>query len=180
MDIQTGSKSVIARVGGVFLLAWYMILVVLGGGRHLVRLHKVLSAAIDRTIGPRKKMVVGFMIDQSLDIAGDGIVLLIRKNKPIWQAGALNGVGGKVEAGEAPVDAMTREFYEEAGVHTHPATWRLYSVLQVDNPEKSGKAEIYFYVSFVHKSIPIKQMESEPLEWHAVSDIPHLHTVDNL
>lgn len=43
-------------------------------------------------------------------------VLLIRKNRPAWQAGLLNGVGGKIEAGETPEEAMVREFYEEAGV----------------------------------------------------------------
>lgn len=43
-------------------------------------------------------------------------VLLIRKNRPEWQAGKLNGLGGKVEAGETPLDAMRREFREEAGM----------------------------------------------------------------
>lgn len=43
-------------------------------------------------------------------------VALVRKNRPQWQAGLLNGIGGKVEVGELPLDAMIREFYEEAGV----------------------------------------------------------------
>lgn len=43
-------------------------------------------------------------------------VVLIRKNKPEWQVGKLNGVGGKIERGEEPVDAMRREFLEECGV----------------------------------------------------------------
>lgn len=46
-------------------------------------------------------------------------VLLIRKNRPDWQRGRLNGVGGKIEAGEAPIDAMRREFQEEAGLYVH-------------------------------------------------------------
>jgi 8-oxo-dGTP diphosphatase len=29
-------------------------------------------------------------------------VLLIRKRRPAWQAGRLNGVGGKIEPGETP------------------------------------------------------------------------------
>lgn len=41
-------------------------------------------------------------------------VALIRKNKPEWQAGKLNGIGGKVEAGETTIAAMNREFAEEA------------------------------------------------------------------
>lgn len=43
-------------------------------------------------------------------------VVLIRKNRPVWQAGKLNGVGGKIEPGETPHDAMVREFREEAGL----------------------------------------------------------------
>src|SRR5439155_26466068 len=48
-----------------------------------------------------------------------GRVVLIRKRRPAWQAGKLNGVGGKLEAGETPIDAMRREFREEAAVDVH-------------------------------------------------------------
>ncbi len=40
-------------------------------------------------------------------------VALVRKNKPTWQAGRLNGIGGGIEANERPIDAMTREWFEE-------------------------------------------------------------------
>jgi|SRR5579863_4302276 len=40
-------------------------------------------------------------------------VILIRKSKPAWQAGMLNGIGGKVEYNESIVDAMRREWVEE-------------------------------------------------------------------
>ncbi|HSI37253.1 MAG TPA: NUDIX domain-containing protein, partial [Tepidisphaeraceae bacterium] len=43
-------------------------------------------------------------------------VLLIRKNRPAWQAGKLNGVGGKIEPGETPRQAARREFEEETGL----------------------------------------------------------------
>lgn len=55
--------------------------------------------------------VVGFLFSPKRDA-----VLLIRKNKPEWQRGRLNGVGGKIEEGELPIDAMIREFQEEAGL----------------------------------------------------------------
>jgi len=45
-------------------------------------------------------------------------VLLILKNKPEWQAGLYNGIGGKVESGETALAAQVREFFEEAGVIT--------------------------------------------------------------
>ena len=59
----------------------------------------------------RQKYVVGFMLDPTLSK-----VVLIRKLRPEWQSGLLNGVGGKVEPGEEPLAAMHREFKEEAGV----------------------------------------------------------------
>lgn len=43
-------------------------------------------------------------------------VLLIRKNRPEWQAGLLNGLGGKIEKGEKPLDAAYRELEEESGL----------------------------------------------------------------
>lgn len=56
--------------------------------------------------------VVGFLFDQELQR-----VALILKNKPKWQAGLLNGIGGKIELeDEHPHEAMIREFEEETGV----------------------------------------------------------------
>jgi 8-oxo-dGTP pyrophosphatase MutT (NUDIX family) len=55
----------------------------------------------------------------------DGSVALIRKAKPEWQAGKLNGIGGKIEEFDpSPVHAMTREFMEETGVFLEPHLWR--------------------------------------------------------
>lgn len=56
-----------------------------------------------------RRYVVGFALDE------DGRVALIRKNRPEWQAGLLNGIGGRVEPGEASDAAMRREFREETG-----------------------------------------------------------------
>ena len=51
-------------------------------------------------------------------------VLLIRKNRPEWQAGKLNGIGGKIEPGEMPDEAMAREFREETGLETSKHNWQ--------------------------------------------------------
>ena len=61
-----------------------------------------------------KTYVMGLLIDTETNR-----VALIRKNRPAWQAGRLNAVGGKVEAGEWPIDAMRREFREETGAQVN-------------------------------------------------------------
>lgn len=59
----------------------------------------------------KQKYCVGFLMDPTLSR-----VVLIRKVKPEWQHGLLNGVGGKCEPGEDALAAMHREFHEETGV----------------------------------------------------------------
>lgn len=51
-------------------------------------------------------------------------IALIRKEKPEWQKGKLNGVGGKIEDGETPAHAMWREFAEETGVSIAEGRWK--------------------------------------------------------
>lgn len=55
--------------------------------------------------------VVGFLFDELMEH-----VVLLRKNKPAWQEGRLNGPGGKVEFGELDDEAMIREYHEETGI----------------------------------------------------------------
>ena len=43
-------------------------------------------------------------------------VVLIKKNRPDWQKGLWNGVGGKIEANETPKEAVVREVKEETGL----------------------------------------------------------------
>lgn len=62
--------------------------------------------------------VLGFMFDPSMTR-----VVLIRKNRPTWQAGKLNGIGGKIEPEETPSQAMVREFREETGLQTVLQDW---------------------------------------------------------
>ena len=70
---------------------------------------------------------VGFCFDQTMTR-----VALIRKNRPQWQAGLLNGIGGKREGNETPVETMVREFREEAGVDTDASEWLPLAILSGD------------------------------------------------
>jgi 8-oxo-dGTP diphosphatase len=86
--------------------------------------------------------VVGLMRDMLSDR-----VLLIRKNRPAWQAGLLNGPGGKVEQGETPIDAMVREWNEEIGQLTKPEDWRLIASLTDIRDKYAGGGTLYWFAT---------------------------------
>lgn len=44
-------------------------------------------------------------------------ILLIEKNRPEWQKGFLNGIGGKCEPNEPPLQCINREVFEECGLN---------------------------------------------------------------
>lgn len=80
------------------------------------------------TPSPGKKYVLGFAFNDD-----KSKIVLIRKNRPEWQKGKLNGVGGKIEEYDADAyAAMCREFKEEAGIDTTPKDWLHYATLNGD------------------------------------------------
>lgn len=88
--------------------------------------------------------VAGFLFSHDLQH-----VSLIRKNKPTFHAGMLNAIGGKIEPGESPYEAMLREFTEETGITV--GNWQQFLVLQVPN------WKVYFFRA---KSDLIHQVKS--------------------
>lgn len=104
-------------------------------------------------------------------------VLFIRKNRPSWQAGKLNGLGGKLEAGETPLDAMRREFWEEAGVKIHD--WRECLVLTGEpSPADPRGWRGHFFRAFGDVDA-CKPQTDERLEIHPTRPLP-VDTIPNL
>jgi len=105
-------------------------------------------------------MVVGFAINNNK-------VLLINKLKPEWQKGKLNGIGGKIEKNENPIDAMIREFEEEAGVSTETKDW-----IQICNIfSAEGLWVVYFFVT--EKNVyEAKSVEQEQVGWIDIDNLP--------
>mgnify|MGYP001444189370 CR=1 FL=1 len=83
------------------------------------------------------KYVAGFLISNCKKY-----VVLIQKAKPAWQEGRLNAVGGKIEPGETPSQAMEREFLEETAVHIPETSWNKFAHL------KGTQWECDFYYAF--------------------------------
>jgi len=80
--------------------------------------------------------VAGFMFNQ----AGT-VVALIEKQRPAWQKGRWNAIGGHVEPEETPSQAMVREFEEETGVYCDE--WAEFAVLEGD-----GTWRVHFFLAF--------------------------------
>ena len=105
-------------------------------------------------------------------------VLLVRKNKPAWQKGKLNGIGGKIEEGETPDDAMHREFFEETGIE-QKFDWKLFVVLK----NEIVGYELYFYKTSLNDRPNLKQYKNdigEILEVHSVEDLKKRDKIKNL
>jgi 8-oxo-dGTP diphosphatase len=118
-----------------------------------------------------KRYVVGFLFD------GAGSVALIKKSKPAWQRGLLNGLGGHIEDGESPATAMSREFLEEGGVEIVPERWRYFALLK--GHDKEGPVEVWCFTCT--RTANLKQMTDEPVSWYNAficfdpSVVPSLH-----
>jgi 8-oxo-dGTP diphosphatase len=100
--------------------------------------------------------VLGFAFDTSLRLA------LIKKNRPASMAGLWNGIGGKVEQGEAPVDAMIREFDEEAGLVTGQFNWQHFATIR---DTRSGYQIVCFVTIMKPEALDlVRTMETEPVK----------------
>jgi 8-oxo-dGTP diphosphatase len=74
-----------------------------------------------------KEYVLGFLFSEDRKN-----VVLLRKNKPNYQKGKMNGLGGKVEKVDGTFEtAMTREFQEEAGVVV--TDWKRFATVYNDD-----------------------------------------------
>jgi 8-oxo-dGTP diphosphatase len=112
----------------------------------------------------------------------ENVVLLVKKEKPAWQAGKLNAIGGKIEQLESAVQAMVREFQEETGLDTLEADWRRFCVLRGNQPEEW---EVHFFVASLtdehmrqastmeHEEIVMKYVNSVGVE-NAIPNLPWL------
>lgn len=127
-------------------------------------------------------------------------ILLTLKDRPAWQAGKLNLVGGKVEDGELIYDSAVRELFEETGICVSSLIWDSARFDKLDfsedrfldtsglvcNGSITGEGfEVFCYSGF-SKEVKIKQRpeETEVVSWYNIEDallderlIPNLKSI---
>lgn len=111
--------------------------------------------------------VVGFLF-REMPLAH---VALIQKRKPEWQAGKLNGIGGKIELGESAEAAMRREFREETGADV--LIWQPFALLAWRSDM------IHFFCARSDQTV-IRSTTDEEVDWYPVSLLDRLPIIPNL
>jgi len=105
--------------------------------------------------------VCGFAFDRTrMEVA------LIEKTKPEWQRGLWNGIGGHVEPGEYPSEAMAREFKEETGWDVPPSRWLPIAVL------RGAGYQVTFFRAVDVRIIHCRTTTDERVQCWAVDALP--------
>lgn len=101
----------------------------------------------------------------------DGKEVLLQRKKRTRFAGMLNGVGGKLEEGEAPMECAIREIREETGISVDSAMmcWLATLMLPEDCVEgNDGLCILHFYSTLVDKDtiqLEPEDPDAEELLW---------------
>ncbi len=117
------------------------------------------------------KFVVGFAFSKNTDS-----ILLVKKLRPEWQKGLLNGIEGKIKNDEIPIDAMSRECREETGLLLD---WRCRGIMQGINND-GEYFTCYIFYSYSQNILNYKQVEDELLGVYNPLYIDPTQVVSNL
>lgn len=124
----------------------------------------------------------GFVFDQYYKR-----VLLIQKQRPEWQKGKLNGIGGKIEFGETPLQAMLREWYEETHFELYEECLTNFATLICQDDTWDKECIIHFYSGSLSNAefdgfleFIETQTYDEEIYCVTVKSLPLLNTLTNL
>lgn len=104
-------------------------------------------------------------------------VALVTKNKPDWQRGLLNCVGGKIETerGETPLQAMVREFEEETKLMTMEFDW--FPKITLTAADRTW--QVFFFAAFWNSQAKLTGLKGKPVSWYPIEPLPS-HVIPNL
>ena len=109
-----------------------------------------------------KTYTVGFIFNPDFSK-----VLLVEKNRPDWQKGKLNGVGGKIEPGEESSACIAREVFEETSLKTRPEDWTFVGEMKTAD----WRVDVY---TMIHRGDlgDAKTVTDEKIEWNSAKPLP--------
>ena len=118
--------------------------------------------------------VAGFAFDSQ------GQVALVRKRRPVWQAGKLNGIGGHVEHDDLDSwAAMQREFREETSLDIHD--WHRFCTLHGHfTPDSKERFVVHFFTVRVKSLKHTQTTTDEEILVVPLRDIPNHKCLPNL
>lgn len=118
----------------------------------------------------KKFYVLGFLFSSDLKK-----VALIRKVRPEWQSGFLNGIGGKIELyDDLPMAAMIREFEEETGLKYKE--WHEFAIMK----SSSNAWDVYCYRGVYEDLTELKTITDEKIEIIEVEKLKDNKILQNL
>jgi 8-oxo-dGTP pyrophosphatase MutT (NUDIX family) len=115
----------------------------------------------------KTKYVLGFLFSED-----ESKVALIKKKRPDWQKGFLNGIGGKLKGKGFWYYSMVEEFREETGVLI--TKWQPVIKLIGDD------YEVIVYRGFSNSIYDIESPTDEIVEIVKICDIPKLKVIENV
>lgn len=109
------------------------------------------------------------------------VVVIRKEHGPEHLLGKWNGVGGKIEDGESPEEAMSREFQEETSVVVVPTSWT--NFLDLHESAKHAAWVVYFFYAVVDEVVftSVHTTTDEQVSYTIVEDVVSAtHLVPNL
>ena len=117
----------------------------------------------------RTEYALGFLFNLRMNR-----VVLIRKNRPTWQQGKLNGIGGHVEKGETHLECMEREFKEETGVLVPQEDWNYIALLY------GAKFKMPVFSAFSDAIFETKTMTDEKVSINTIQHLDYNTCISNV
>lgn len=109
-----------------------------------------------------RSYTLGFIFDGEFEH-----VALMDKQRPDWQKGRLNGIGGKIEDGESSLACIVREVREESGLDTAEADWT-----RVSEMKGADFAVDVYGLCYPGNRDDVSTKTDEAVGWYAVASLP--------